>query len=169
MSIEKRAEAFAREKHAGQKYGEKPFAWHLEKCIEIADRFGIKDPTTRAVIWLHDVVEDCFETASLGIDVIDRCFGYQIGNNVELLTRKEGQLIGEYFDGLIETKRAAKSKTCDRIANLEASLADGRKKLLQKYIAEDEFFGKVLAKTGKREMNLHYISLIEKAKIEVEK
>lgn len=51
------AEQFARDRHAGQKYGDRPYAEHLHDVVLILEGLGFRGPITSAG-WLHDVVED---------------------------------------------------------------------------------------------------------------
>ena len=54
-ALTEKARRFALEHHGDQKYGERPYSYHLGMVADLARPWG---PVAEAVAWLHDVVED---------------------------------------------------------------------------------------------------------------
>lgn len=117
-----RAEAFARERHAGQTRkgaAREPYASHLEEVVAFVRRHG-GDATTRAAAWLHDTVEDCPPTSQ---EEIERLFGAEVAGLVRELTddkslpdaeRKEMQRVHAHD----KSPRAALVKIADKTSNI---------------------------------------------------
>jgi (p)ppGpp synthase/HD superfamily hydrolase len=79
-----KAEAFARDRHAGQFYAGKPYAdAHLAKVAELTSVLSDGNSKAIAVAWLHDTLEDTETTRSELIEF----FGQDTADQVELLTR----------------------------------------------------------------------------------
>ena len=137
-----RAQSYATEAHRGQNYGptDKPYTYHLERVVAVLQRFGIEDENLLAAGWLHDIIEDTKTTAK----DLHQEFGPRVAALVDAVT-----------DGLGETREARKQrpyslipkvpdavclKLADRIANLEASIDEGHKRLLDRYAQEHTGF-----------------------------
>lgn len=133
-----KAVKFATEAHGDQMYGDKPYIYHLKHVDQVACRFGLHDnETVRVGCLLHDVVEDTDKT----LEEIEYYFGADIAFNVDLVTDIEGK--DKEF--LFKTKTsksilATIVKLCDRIANVEACIAENKVNLLKKYVHERELF-----------------------------
>ena len=97
----KRAEWFARERHAGQfrkGAAQEPYAVHLEEVAALTVKWGGSEEAIAAA-WLHDTVEDCPPTSLSDLEVM---FGNKVASVVGELTddkslakadRKQLQLI----------------------------------------------------------------------------
>jgi (p)ppGpp synthase/HD superfamily hydrolase len=142
------AEAFARDAHAEQRYGPRPFADHLAHVHAVLRKFGFDDtrPADRAVFvtaWLHDVLEDT--TASR--DAIAARFGEAIARSVEVLTldpslpRREALLT--CLRRMRRDEVALVVKLADRIANVDvcrsAFLEGGEASCYRDYLEEWRF------------------------------
>ena len=63
MSIPNQAREFAIAKHGTQKYGDRPYSYHLALVSQVLSDFGYAaDEAIAAAGWLHDTLEDT-ETA----------------------------------------------------------------------------------------------------------
>jgi guanosine-3',5'-bis(diphosphate) 3'-pyrophosphohydrolase len=144
-----RARAFALRAHGDQKYGDRPYAVHLEDVVGILSAYGEEAQTLG---WLHDVVEDTPHTLA----EIRVAFGSKISDCVALLTdppggdraskkekshQKLSQVKGELELALIV-------KAADRLANVRASVRDGNEKKLAKYCAEHAAFRAAAYRVG---------------------
>jgi (p)ppGpp synthase/HD superfamily hydrolase len=142
------AEAFARDAHAEQRYGNRPFADHLAHVHSVLRQFGFDDrrPADRAVFvtaWLHDVLED----TTVSRDAIAARFGEAIARSVEILTldpslpRREALLT--CLGRMRRDEVALVVKLADRIANVEvcrsAFLEGGEAACYRDYLKEWRF------------------------------
>jgi len=125
----KEAHTYAIQAHEGQTYGDEPYTVHLEAVVAIVR--GVADTfRSRAVAWLHDVLEDTEADAA----TLAASFGRTITEAVQLVTDPEGpnrrarkvelhrRLAN--LDHWHEAHRLALIvKTADRLANVRASAA----------------------------------------------
>ncbi len=120
--LESRAEAYARKAHGNQKYGDKPYAYHLSMVVENVKLRKKGDPllsTYVAIAWLHDVIEDCGVT----YEELEREFGVCIADAVRRLTKTKDTTYEAYMEGCIFSNMAREVKICDTMANLLESFA----------------------------------------------
>ena len=113
------AETFARSAHDGQRYGGKPYVWHLEAVVQVLRDAGYADEYLAAG-WLHDVSED----VGVSISTLRRYFGDRVADLVKACTgvgrnRKERNAC--IYDRIASYPDAAVVKVADRIANVEAA------------------------------------------------
>lgn len=126
MTQIEKAKAFASQAHAGQKYGGKPYTYHLEKVVGVAERFCLPEDI-KVACWLHDTVED----TDVAFEDIQWQFGTLIATLVWSVT-DEGTDFVRWAklslcpDGLI-------LKLCDRIANVEECIENGKTKWIEDY------------------------------------
>lgn len=106
------ARAIATVAHRGQV--DKTGAPYIDHPRRVAERMD--DHLSRAVAWLHDVLED----TELTRDVL-RDAGIPLGviRDVELLTRTKGQTPEEYYGALAATSRARRVKLADIADNTD--------------------------------------------------
>jgi (p)ppGpp synthase/HD superfamily hydrolase len=120
----KRAERFARERHAGQfrkGANREPYSIHLEEVASLVEMWGGSEEAIAAA-WLHDTVEDCPPT---NLTNIAKLFGERIAGYVGELTddkslpkqrRKELQVENAYR----KSPEAALVKLADKSSNVGA-------------------------------------------------
>ena len=120
----KQAEAFARERHAGQirkGAAEEPYTIHLEEVVELVCFYGGNEQEICAA-WLHDTVEDCPPTS---FEDLESRFGVAVSNIVRELTddkslakaeRKRLQVVNASH----KSRSASLVKLCDKTSNLRA-------------------------------------------------
>ena len=121
-----RARAFALEAHGGQRYGDEPYAVHLDAVAALLVPYGDAAST---VGYLHDVVEDTAVT----LERVREEFGDLVADCVALVTDPPG---GDRAERKAKTnaklaavegdrRLALVVKAADRLANLRASVAAG--------------------------------------------
>jgi len=129
-----KAAAYASLMHKDQKYGQRPYTFHLNMVVDIVRANGgsIEQITTA---WLHDTIEDTSATRN----DIEQQFGKEVADMVWALTGI-GQTRDECIDNAIEkiatTPGAGLIKLADRFANVTACIDDGKTQWLGKYIQE---------------------------------
>lgn len=144
--IEK-ARSFALKKHAGQMYGEAPYALHLADVARIADEYGMSEEVIAAA-WLHDTIEDTGTT----VEKLTKLFGNRVALLVHLVSdppglpnrkaRKQALLErltteparSTVYDFMIRCDATA-LHLCDLIANVEDAVKNNPK-ALKMYIKE---------------------------------
>lgn len=134
--LEKGAEQFAREMHAGQTYGLEDYVdAHVAKVVGVLSDFGFNE-LYRAAGWLHDVIED---TPASKQDV-ERKINPQVAELVWACTgigknrRERNQSI---YDKIAARPEAAIVKVADRIANVENSDPDSGHRSMYRKEAQD--------------------------------
>lgn len=135
------ARAFAVTAHHTQRYGDRPYSYHLDQVAALLLPFG---NTAQVIGYLHDVVED----TDIKLADVELQFGDFVAQCVGLLTdplgnsraerkaktyKKLSQVVGP-------TELALIVKTADRLANVRACIADGNQRLLSVYRAEHSDF-----------------------------
>lgn len=137
-SIEK-ARQFALAAHADQRYGEHPYAYHLDDVVHWLVPFG---DDAQIAGYLHDIVEDTETTLA----EIATNFGSQIAECVALVTdetgsnRKERKLKTNAKLAATNNTLALIVKAADRLANLYESSLDPSTGKLEMYRREHEAF-----------------------------
>jgi guanosine-3',5'-bis(diphosphate) 3'-pyrophosphohydrolase len=146
-----RARRLAIAAHGDQRYGQQPYRVHLEHVVEVLRRFPHTE-VMRAAAWLHDAVEDTALTeAEVAAEV-----GDEVAAIVAAVTDEPGATRAERkprtLAKLGRASPAARAvKLADRIANLEASTAGGRRDLLAMYRREYAEFRRQLFVPGEHD------------------
>ncbi|QYZ66558.1 MAG: hypothetical protein OI74_01230 [Gammaproteobacteria bacterium (ex Lamellibrachia satsuma)] len=144
-----RARVFAIEAHGGQRYGDKPYIYHLDQVAGLVESYG---NDAQIIGYLHDVVEDTpvnrFEVAEV--------FGHFVGACVEIVTDEPGRTREE-------RKRKTNQKMCrvsgshelalvvkaaDRLANVTACITERNGHLLERYLREQAVFRSAVYRKG---------------------
>ena len=87
MSILHKSKDFAIAKHANQKYGDRPYSYHLACVFQVLVEFGYaEDEAIMAAAWLHDTVEDTETT----YEVLMSEFGKETADIVFAVTNELG-------------------------------------------------------------------------------
>ena len=121
-ATERRARAYAAEKHAGQRYnaGQDPYTVHLDAVHAIAENLGLPEEI-RVAAYLHDVLEDTPVTYFS----LKESFGDPVANLVEAVTGRGATRNARNQDAhrkIIEAgPSAALLKMCDRYVNAKFS------------------------------------------------
>lgn len=143
------ARAFALTAHGNQRYGSRPYAFHLDAVAELLSPYGTD---AQVIGYLHDVVED---TSVSEIDIRDR-FGELVADCVSVLTDSPGSSRAERkartYARLARvsgaTELALVVKAADRLANVRSCLADQRDRLWEVYRLEHPAFRRAAYRRG---------------------
>lgn len=149
MDLVAEARRLALEAHAKQKYGDQPYAVHLQAVVGLLAECGDE---AQVVGWLHDVVED----AGVSLEELERRFGARAAKCVALVTdepglnRKERKARTNAKLALVqgELTLALLVKAADRLANLRASAAGGAGSKLEMYRGEHPAFRQAAYRSG---------------------
>lgn len=144
-----KARSFAICAHANQKYGYKPYLFHLDAVAELVRPSG---EDAEVVAYLHDTVED----TDITIQEIEVEFGINIAACVSLVTDELGHNRKERKDKTYAklskvigpTELALVVKSADRLANVRASIEDKKQELLEMYREEHPAFRGAVYRIG---------------------
>ncbi len=165
----KEARELAFSYHADQKYGSRPYSYHLQKVVNIARFYSSLIPKEAledviCAAYLHDVLEDTLCTQ----DEILRALNPRILLIVKLLTKNSSNL-EEYFDQVSQDDLAIFVKLCDRYANVLACVYDGEDQKLAKYKEQNPMFNRILLRNNYKpifDWIEDYLSLINSSSIQ---
>lgn len=137
LPISEKARIAALHFHGRQKYGAKPYVFHLEGAVAVLRWFGMASETREAATWLHDVIDDTLATAAglktLGIP--DDVVGIVSAVSLEPgQSRKERN--SATYPKIVALRDAVIVKLADRIANVEAPVSS----MTAQYVKEHEEF-----------------------------
>lgn len=142
MNMTEKAREFVISAHGRQKYGNRPYIYHLDMTWEIANEFNLSSDV-QVACYLHDVLED----TDVKFEEIWDEFGWEVAQLVFLVTDEWGRNRRERKDKTIpkirSNENAVQIKLCDRIANIKSCMLDGNKSLLKMYVDEDSHFQSV--------------------------
>lgn len=117
------AQEFAIQAHGDQRYGDFPYATHLQSVVSVLDRFDVAHPDIVTAAWLHDVLED---TPTQWLDICEN-FGSDVADLVWAVTNQPGanrRIRAAHTYPKIRTfaPHAVIVKVADRIANTEHAI-----------------------------------------------
>lgn len=146
------ARAFAVIAHGDQKYGDRPYACHLDAVAAFAAPYGEE---AAVIAYLHDTVEDTPTTLA----EIEAQFGPEVAACVSLLTDEPGETRQErkaktYARMAVvhgDHEIALLVKVADRLANVRACVQDRREKLWARYRGEQPAFKAAAYRRGQCE------------------
>lgn len=134
-----RAIVFAIERHGDQRYGDRPYAVHLQDVAAILANIDIRDDETLAAAWLHDVLED----TNTKVTELQHLFGLGVATKVWSCTGY-GDTRAQRMDGiywkLARNPDAVPIKVADRISNIRACIHGKNIEKAKMYLAEDLSF-----------------------------
>jgi len=142
------------EAHKDQKYGDKPYIYHLAQVDNLVTRvfrpegLGHSEPYSkehgdemdclRAAAFLHDIIEDTSITKQ---DLVDAGVMPSVIVAVELMTKEDDYNYDKYIEDITLNRIARKVKLCDTAANLMNSIMEGRTKNINKYTKQIQLLG----------------------------
>jgi guanosine-3',5'-bis(diphosphate) 3'-pyrophosphohydrolase len=143
------ARAFALAAHGDQKYGDRPYAYHLDAVVTLLAPYGEE---AQAIGYLHDVVED----TGVSVDEVRSRFGEHVAACVSLLTDEPGENRKERkaktyakLSGVTGANEMALIvKAADRLANVRACVADRERRLWEVYRGEQPAFRQAAYRSG---------------------
>lgn len=136
-----KARAFAIKAHGNQKYGNRPYIYHLEAVVNILEKYSEE---AKVIGYLHDVVEDTKVT----LTEIEKIFGNFIAACINILSDEPGENRKERKIKTYEkmSKVTGKEtlalivKAADRLANVEECIKNKQHTLLKMYKKEHKDF-----------------------------
>lgn len=148
--------------HGAQKYGEKPYSFHLQMVVDILAFYGYGRAQIAAG-WLHDVLED----TSVSYDDLADAFGVEVASIVDACTgrginRKARQ--ADIKEKLTLCPAACAVKLADRMANLNVCFSEDHRPKLSMYIREDPEFSLTVEKQVEAAMWRDYRRMVEQQK-----
>jgi len=137
---------YAIKKHGDQKYGDKPYVYHLDKVYQVTVDHNLS-PIIQIGAYLHDVLEDTDTTCA----DLKREFGLEdLVSMVYCVTDEPGKNRKERkrvtFPKIRSNPNAIALKLCDRIANVRACIESKNKNLFNMYKKEQPEFERQLKK-----------------------
>lgn len=138
FALQRQAIAMAKEVHADDVYGDKPYIYH---CLRVMCNF--QNMTCRIVAVLHDAYEDHPDKISL--EEIDFLFGPVVRDAIRAISRHKGEDYFDYIHRCSNDEVALKVKLADLRENLwRCEPGDSRIKRYEKAIdilmAYQEFY-----------------------------
>ncbi|MGR9045991.1 MAG: HD domain-containing protein [Gammaproteobacteria bacterium] len=145
----KHARSFAIDAHGDQQYGDRPYAYHLDRVANHLVPYG---EIALVIGYLHDVVED----TAIGLEAIALEFGDRVADCVGLLTDEPGanrkERKARTYEKLShvagDAELALVVKAADRLANVEACIADRKFSLYEVYRKEHAAFKEAAYREG---------------------
>lgn len=134
--------------HHEQKYGDKPYTYHLrmvqDKAMELfKEGVGIKltnfDLKLSTVALGHDLLEDTSVTKEA---LLQSGYAEDVVEAIDLVTKKEGLNYKDYIRDLSLNELAWKVKVSDTYSNLTESIKHGDVKRVRKYSSQLELLYK---------------------------
>jgi (p)ppGpp synthase/HD superfamily hydrolase len=122
--------------HLGQKYGNKPYTYHLrmvkDKVYELfRGTLSMEDVLRLQIVALgHDLIEDTSETVNT---LLDKGFEPRIVNSINLMSKHASLSYKEYLSRCVSDNLAFYGKVADTYCNLTESMKDGNFKRVRKY------------------------------------
>lgn len=126
--------------HAGQKYGDKPYTYHLRmvenKVVELFPNMQPLQHIKMITVALgHDLLEDTPITKEA---LIEAGYDKDIVEAIDLVTKKDGIGYNEYLRAIAQNEIAWKVKVADTYCNLTESIKSGDIKRVKKYSSQLE-------------------------------
>ncbi len=136
-----RTRSYAIEVHGSQRYGTRPYSFHLDAVAELLAPFGEQ---AQIIGYLHDVVED----TAITLEEIENEFGSFVASNVALVSDEPGDTRkvrkAKTYEKLAQvsgpTTMALVVKAADRLANVRACIAGRNQRLWKTYKDEHPAF-----------------------------
>lgn len=115
--------------HLDQKYGGKPYDYHLSGVVDILKKqcLGLD---YIVVGWLHDVLEDTEATEQ---DLIYLGCTYEQIDSIKAITKLKHESYGDYLARVSQNEIAKKVKIADSLFNLKECISQGDFKRAKKY------------------------------------
>lgn len=130
------AREFAKKTHGDQKYGDKPYLYHLDGVAgNVASMFADRvTPEEYQILlqaaYLHDVLEDTDTTTN---DLFEAGFSSKVVSVVLEMTRFPNESYSDYLWSVKQSPLTLKLKLADIMFNLKHSVAEGNAKRILKY------------------------------------
>lgn len=132
----------------GQRYGQYPYAKHLQDVHDVLLRFDVTDRNLLTAAFLHDILED----TDVSRETIQDIFGHDVALLVYAVTDEKGENRKERkaltYPKIRTVTGATQLKLADRIANIENSLRTDEMRMFRMYRKEHAGFSLALRVLG---------------------
>ena len=130
MDVFERATLLATHFHDGQKYGDKPYIYHLNQVVaSVIKKWGTHNKDILAVAILHDILEDTPITE----EELIRAVGRDVTKYVVALSKKKDELYEDYIVRVKEFHYSKEVKIHDTLCNLTESIMSDSAYRVKKY------------------------------------
>lgn len=123
------AKHLAEKYHAGQKYGEMTYTYHLSMVANSVHKAYPKDERLDVIAWLHDILED----TSCTVEALRALFDDDVVKAVVALTKLKTEDRATYLARVMANPLAAKVKLHDAWCNMTESFDRNDTKRVRKY------------------------------------
>lgn len=142
----KKALRYSEIKHGNQMYGEKPYMYHINSVVELAEKLGYSEEI-QVCCALHDVLEDTETTPQ---DILTN-FGVQVFEVVWAVTDADGDNRStkkqNTYPKIKSSWKSTVVKILDRVCNIEACLElENEEKFIMYQREHKELFDNVKSK-----------------------
>jgi len=146
------AKEVAFEIHRDAMYGDQPYSVHLDEVVTVMSRYGVREHDLLDAGYLHDSIEDTPTTK----EDLERLVGPTVARIVDAVTDGKGKNREERKERpyrlIPKVYGALTVKLADRVANVEATIKNGKTGLFEMYKKEQpEFRRRLRAAPGKIE------------------
>lgn len=115
--------------HAGQKYGDSDYTYHLDQVTYTVQDIFPGDERLLTIAQLHDILEDTVCTKELLYSLLDK----DVVDAVIAITKDDEETREEYLLKVKSNELARKVKIADAYCNLSESMKRGHMKRIKKY------------------------------------
>lgn len=132
-TLTEKAQIVALLAHEGQRYGDKPYSYHLRGVVELIDGYYKDDADYNELIqiaWLHDSIED---TRVSEDDLRKLGFSEAVILAVVAMTRRSDETYSRYIERLMGNSLAIKVKRADSLFNYLESRSQNKTGLMERY------------------------------------
>lgn len=144
-----KAREFALRVHGQQKYGDKPYVYHLDQVVALLQNYG---EDAQVIGYLHDAVEDTEATLA----EVRREFGALVAECVDLVSDVPGpdrksrktKTYARLAKVSGPSELALIVKAADRLANVRMCIKENNRDLLQVYQQEQPAFDRSAYRAG---------------------
>jgi len=144
-----KAKTYAVSAHGNQKYGTRPYVFHLDKVVAHLASFGEE---AQVIGYLHDVVEDTeisLEEITIEFsDFISQCVGILTDEPGDNRKERKAKTYAKMANVSGELELALIVKVADRLANIEQCLSEDNTSKLSMYYSEHMVFKKSVYRTN---------------------
>lgn len=146
-AIVQQAQEFAILNHGDQKYGQRPYEYHLQKVVNVLGRFSLDHEILVCSAWLHDVIED----TPCSFEEVEAVFGFDVADIVSRVSYVEGtdkqEILKRTYARIRGREESVLVKLADRIANVEEGVLN-RGCCFKKYERQHQGFREALYRKG---------------------
>lgn len=130
------ARLLARKYHKNQKYGDKPYFYHLQSVVNVVNTLfpAPSELNTKLQIigYLHDIIED----TNIPHELIVKHYGSEIYDAIVAISKRPDVSYDNYINTVNKNRLAKIVKYVDTTCNLSESIRSNNQRLIQKYMRQ---------------------------------